>query len=81
MEVEEKLIHWRKIAQSWLHSRKALLCLVAFAIATVALFVGRLDGGQWISFVKWAIPSYMAGNVGDSVASAIAARIKPDDNS
>ena len=69
--VEEKLIQWRKIAQSWMHSRKALICLVAFAVASAALFVHVMDGGQWVDVVKFLVPSYMAGNVGDSIASAI----------
>jgi hypothetical protein len=69
--VKEKLIDGRKIVQSWFHSRKALLLLVTFAIATVALFVGKLDGDHWVQVCKWAIPSYMAGNVGDSIATAL----------
>jgi hypothetical protein len=69
--VKEKLIDGRKIVQSWLHSRKALLLLVTFAIATVALFVGKLDSDHWVQVVKWAVPAYMAGNVGDAVAAAL----------
>lgn len=76
--VEEHLIHWRKVTQSWIHSRKALLLLVTFVIACVALFVGKLNGDQWISVVKWAVASYMAANVGDSIAVSLG---KPDGDS
>lgn len=65
---ETKLVHWRMMAQSWLHSRKALLLLITFAIATVALWVGKLNGDQWITLVKWAVPAYMAANVVDGAA-------------
>lgn len=69
--VEQKLIDGRKIVQSWFHSRKALLLLITFVVATVALFVGKLNGDQWITLVKWAVPAYMAGNVGASIAEAL----------
>jgi len=76
--VEGKLIHWRKVTQSWFHSRKALLLLVVLTLGSVALFVGKLDGGQWLNLVKWAVPAYMAANVGDSIATAFGG--KSDDS-
>lgn len=66
-----RLVHWRMMTQSWLHSRKALLLLISFAVGTVALFFGKLNGDQWVAFVKWAVPAYMAANVGDAIAEAI----------
>lgn len=70
-KVENKLVDYRKIVQSWVHSRKALLLLITFTVASVALFIGKLNGDQWITLVKWAVPAYMAANVGDSIATAL----------
>lgn len=77
-EIERTLIHWKQITQSWLHSRKALILLVTFVIANVALFVGKLNGDQYCAFLKWIIASYLAANVGDACAAALAGK---DDNS
>lgn len=68
---EEKLIHWRKITQSWFHSRKALLFLVVFCIANVGLFFRLLNGDQWVDIMKWSVAGYMVGNAGSGIASAL----------
>ena len=73
-QVETTLIHWKQVTQSWLHSRKALILLVTFVIANVALFVGKLNGDQYVGFVKWVVCSYMAANVGDACAAALAGK-------
>lgn len=69
-----KLIHWRMVTQSWFHSRKALIFLVVFVIANVALFVKLIDGGQWIDVIKWSCASYMGANVADGIASALSSK-------
>lgn len=66
--VEGKLIHWRMVIQSWAHSRKALIFLVTFVIANVALFCKLLNGDQWSATIKWVCSAYMASNVGDGIA-------------
>ena len=68
-KAEDALIHWRKVAQSWFHSRKALIFLVTFVIANVALFTHLLNGDQWITIIKWDVASYMAANVADGATS------------
>lgn len=73
-EAEEKLIHWRKIVQSWMHSRKALLFLLVFAIANIGLFFRFLNGDQWVDVMKWCVPGYMCGNAGSAIADAMAGR-------
>lgn len=73
-QVEERLIQWRKIAQSWMHSRKALIFLVTFTIANVALFLKLLNGDQWITIIKWTVASYMGANVADGVSDAISGK-------
>lgn len=75
---ETRLVHWRTMLQSWLHSRKALLLLVAFTIACVALFLGKLNGDQWVGFIKWLVPSYLASNVADSAVDLIKGKSDSD---
>ena len=61
------------------HSRKLKLALVAlvapFGVATVALFMGRMTGPEWISLVQWLVPGvlvpYVLGNVGEKLAGAL----------
>lgn len=73
-EIPGRLIHWRMIMQSWIHSRKAFLLLAVFTVASAALFVGRIDGGQWVDVVKWAVPIYMAANVADGITDAVGSK-------
>lgn len=75
--VDGKIVHWRLVIQSWMHSRKATLLLVTFTAATAALWAGKLNGDQWITLVKWAVPAYMAANVVDGAAGVFK---KTDDN-
>lgn len=77
--VEGKLVHWRMVVQSWVHSRKALLLLTAFTIASVALFLGKMNGDQWVTFAKWAVTTYMGANVADGIADGLRGK-SSDDN-
>lgn len=72
---KQKIIHWEKIAQSWLHSRKALIALVAFVIAGVGFFLRFLNGDQWIGFMKYLLPTYMGANAADGFSDALAKKI------
>lgn len=67
---EGVLVHWRMVVQSWVHSRKALLLLACFTVSSVALFCKLLNGDQWVGFVKWLVPLYLASNVADSAVDA-----------
>lgn len=52
-------------AGAWLDhvgGRKFLLAAVVILVASVALFLGLLDGGQWLYVVGAAIGSYSAAN-------------------
>lgn len=79
-EVEQKFIHWKKVGQSWFHSRKALIFLVTFVVANVALFTGHLDADHWTSIIKWIVPSYIGANVVDGAVGAFSGK-NPEDNS
>lgn len=71
---KQKLLNFRMMLQSWFHSRKAFIFLAVFVVASVLCAIGRVDGGQWVDVVKWAATAYMAANVGDGVAQALAGR-------
>lgn len=50
-------------------SRKFGLACAAF-LAGLALFIAqRLTAAEWIGFTQWIDGLYMAGNVGDTVAT------------
>jgi hypothetical protein len=66
-----RLVHWRMMLQSWVHSRKALIFLAVFVVASIGLFAKLLNAGQWIDVVKWSATSYMAANVVDGAAQAL----------
>ena len=68
---ETRLIHWRMMVQSWLHSRKALLLLITWVFSCVALWAGKLASPDWVCIVKWSLASYLAANVGDSFADVL----------
>jgi hypothetical protein len=44
------------------------LALLVVAAATALLYIGRLDGAQWVSAVTWTVAAYMLGQVGAVVA-------------
>lgn len=44
-------------------SRKFLVALAVVIIATVALFVGRITGAEWLAATNVAIGLYIGGNV------------------
>ena len=74
---ETRLVHWRMMLQSWLHSRKALLLLITWVFACVALWMGKLSSPDWVCIVKWALASYMGANVADGIADSIKQKFNP----
>jgi len=44
-------------------SRKLIMCLVLFGIATVALFTGYAVFAAWTEFMRWLFGIYVVGNV------------------
>lgn len=70
-KIEKELVNWDHLVVKWATSRKLALFIVAFIVATVALFAKLLDGGHWTDFVKWALGSYMGANALDGVSDAM----------
>lgn len=50
-----------------LKSRKLILAIVLIVLATVLLYVNKLTGGEWVSFVQWIAISYSGFNVGQKL--------------
>ena len=50
-------------------SRKFILACVAFMAGVGFFMAGKIDAAQWLSQSAWVLGLYMAGNVGDSVAT------------
>lgn len=78
-KVEQKLIHWRTVVQSWVHSRKALIYLVTFVLVNVAFFMGKIDADHWTHTIEWSTLGYLGANVGDGLVSGLLG--KKTDNS
>jgi hypothetical protein len=70
-KVEAVAVHWRLVAQSWMHSRKATIYLVVFTLTNVAFFLKLINADQWIDSLKWSTASYMAANVVDGASTAL----------
>ena len=51
-------------------SRKFLLAVLGVALATWLRHETLLDGQQWVQALTLCLGSYMAGNMGDTFASA-----------
>lgn len=69
--VKNKFIRWDELASKWFHSRKVAIYLGVMLVASVALFLKLVDGGQWTDITKWATSGYMAGNALDSIGDAL----------
>lgn len=48
---------------------KFAIALLVIALASGLLWVGRLDGAQWVSAVTWTVAAYILGQVGAVVAT------------
>lgn len=48
---------------------KLAVTLIVIATATGLLFIGRLDGAQWVSTTTWTVAVYMLGQVGAVLAT------------
>lgn len=46
-------------------SRKLLVFIIAFIVATGLLYLSKITGSEWVEFSKWALLSYVGGNVGE----------------
>jgi hypothetical protein len=51
-------------------SRKFISAWVATGLVTVALFVGKLGGGEYVAALGIIWPSYFAANVGDKAVES-----------
>jgi hypothetical protein len=69
--VKKKFIRWDELASKWFHSRKVAIYLVVMVVASIALFLKFVDGGQWTDITKWATSGYMAGNALDGIGDAL----------
>lgn len=47
---------------------KLTLALLVVCAATALLWLGRLDGSQWVGATTWTVAAYMLGQVGAVVA-------------
>ena len=70
-KVENKLFDTRLLIFKWFHSRKVAIYLAVMVVASVALFLKHVDGGQWVDITKWATSGYMAGNALDGIGDAL----------
>lgn len=48
-----------------LRSRKLIITLILFVMATIFLYIGRAEFADWADFIKWIFGIYSAGNVGE----------------
>jgi hypothetical protein len=59
---------------------KLAVALLVIGSATGLLWLGRLDGAQWVSATTWTVAAYMLGQVGAVVATgwvvSTAAKVK-----
>lgn len=46
-----------------LKSFKFLLFITIFLNGTIALWMGKLTGSDWVELVKWLFPAYAVANV------------------
>lgn len=54
---------------------KYLLAWGVVVGASGLLWLGRLDGAQWVSAVTWTVAAYMLGQVGAVVAAGWTAQV------
>lgn len=50
-------------------SRKLVVFLVAFFMASIFLAEQMLTGQEWVDFAKWSLLAYAGGNVGEHFAT------------
>jgi hypothetical protein len=70
-KAENKFFDVKLLVQKWFHSRKVAIYLAVMFVASVALFLHHVDGGQWVDVTKWATSGYMAGNALDGIGDAL----------
>jgi len=51
--------------------RKLLFVLIALLVATIGLFVGKIDPATFADLLKWMGGLFVAGNVAENVANAV----------
>lgn len=52
------------------------LAACALLLASVLLYLGRIDGAQWLSALQWIGGLVVAARIGEPVATATAAAAK-----
>lgn len=58
-------------------SRKFIAACIVMAVASVALFAGRMDGTAWVAAVNVALGLYLTANVGQKAVTKENAGISP----
>lgn len=70
-EVKSSFFNTEELIKKWFHSRKVAIYIAVMVVASVALFLKFVDGGQWGEVCKWATSGYMAGNAVDGISDAL----------
>lgn len=71
------MAQWVRHILSFLNGfRKLVICLITLTLATVALYVGFIDGPTYGSVLTVTVPSYFAGNIGEHLTSSVAQWLK-----
>lgn len=55
---------------------KLAVSLLVILAASLLLWIGRLDGNQWVSAVTWTVAAYVVGQVGAVVAAGWSVQAK-----
>ena len=61
---------FRRLAVSKFYSRKWQLVVFFSLVATVGLFLDRIDGGQWVTIATVIVGAYSAANAAAKFAHA-----------